>query len=66
MVVLIRAKSDHLSSGALSNDEEDEAEAEDYTVYECPGLAPTGDMTVVNPLFSDHEVSVSDEDNNSS
>ena len=40
MVVLIRAKSDHLSSGALSNDEEDDDEAEDYTVYECPGLAP--------------------------
>jgi hypothetical protein len=40
MGVLIRAKSDHLSSGALSNDEEDDDEAEDYTVYECPGLAP--------------------------
>ncbi|XP_028394890.1 protein cab-1-like [Dendronephthya gigantea] len=57
-----RAKSDHLSSGAVSNDDDDdEDEAEDYTVYECPGLAPTGDMTVVNPLFSDQEISVSDE-----
>ena len=55
-----RAKSDHLSS-SMSNDEDDDDEVEDYTVYECPGLAPTGDMTVVNPLFSDQEVSVSDE-----
>lgn len=25
----------------------------DFTVYECPGLAPTGEMEVRNPLF-DH------------
>jgi hypothetical protein len=30
MFVLIRRKSDHLSSGALSNDEDDD-EAENYT-----------------------------------
>ena len=40
MILLNRAKSDHLSSGAVSNDDEDEDENEDYTVYECPGLAP--------------------------
>ncbi|XP_058121218.1 neural proliferation differentiation and control protein 1 [Anopheles ziemanni] len=30
---------------------EDENEEGDYTVYECPGLAPTGEMEVKNPLF---------------
>ncbi|XP_043939225.1 neural proliferation differentiation and control protein 1-like isoform X2 [Protopterus annectens] len=28
-----------------------EAENGDYTVYECPGLAPTGEMEIHNPLF---------------
>ncbi|KAK6628689.1 hypothetical protein RUM43_002504 [Polyplax serrata] len=32
---------------------EDENEEGDYTVYECPGLAPTGEMEVKNPLFND-------------
>ncbi|EDS32431.1 npdc-1, partial [Culex quinquefasciatus] len=32
---------------------EDENEEGDYTVYECPGLAPTGEMEVKNPLFAD-------------
>ncbi|KAM9794080.1 neural proliferation differentiation and control protein 1a [Syngnathus typhle] len=31
----------------------DEEEAGDFTVYECPGLAPTGEMEVKNPLFDD-------------
>ncbi|XP_050072552.1 uncharacterized protein LOC126560637 [Anopheles maculipalpis] len=30
---------------------DDENEEGDYTVYECPGLAPTGEMEVKNPLF---------------
>uniref|UniRef100_A0A8D0C0A9 Neural proliferation differentiation and control protein 1 n=1 Tax=Salvator merianae TaxID=96440 RepID=A0A8D0C0A9_SALMN len=30
---------------------ESEAESGDYTVYECPGLAPSGEMEVHNPLF---------------
>ncbi|EAW88335.1 neural proliferation, differentiation and control, 1 [Homo sapiens] len=34
-----------------SSDEENEDG--DFTVYECPGLAPTGEMEVRNPLF-DH------------
>lgn len=36
-------------------DTEDDDEAEDYgdyTVYECPGLAPPGDLEVVNPMFT--------------
>ncbi|XP_041428825.1 neural proliferation differentiation and control protein 1 [Xenopus laevis] len=32
---------------------EDETEDGDFTVYECPGLAPTGEMEVKNPLFDD-------------
>ncbi|CAH3033764.1 unnamed protein product [Pocillopora meandrina] len=46
------------------DDNSDEGDDEDYTVYECHGLAPTGDMTVVNPLFSDQEVVGSDQDGN--
>ncbi|XP_015264140.1 PREDICTED: neural proliferation differentiation and control protein 1-like [Gekko japonicus] len=29
-----------------------ESENEDYTVYECPGLAPSGEMEIHNPLFN--------------
>uniref|UniRef100_A0A3B4FBF8 Neural proliferation, differentiation and control, 1b n=1 Tax=Pundamilia nyererei TaxID=303518 RepID=A0A3B4FBF8_9CICH len=36
---------------AASTDEENEDG--DFTVYECPGLAPTGEMEVKNPLFDD-------------
>merc|ERR1719334_2708076 len=36
-----------------SDDESDDGEEGDYTVYECPGLAPTGEMEVRNPMFSD-------------
>lgn len=35
---------------AVTSDEENE---DDFTVYECPGLAPTGEMEVKNPLFDD-------------
>jgi hypothetical protein len=42
--------------GALvSDDESDEGEEGDYTVYECPGLATTGEMEVRNPLFSEDQ-----------
>jgi hypothetical protein len=42
-----------------SDDSEDEApEGGDYTVYECPGLAPTGEMEVRNPLFAEHDPSM--------
>ncbi|XP_053631749.2 neural proliferation differentiation and control protein 1-like [Cherax quadricarinatus] len=34
-------------------DSEEEGEENEYTVYECPGLAPTGEMEVKNPLFDD-------------
>lgn len=36
---------------------DDEHEDKDYTVYECPGLAPGGQMEVRNPLFNDKKTS---------
>jgi len=42
-----------------SNDSDDEAPGGgDYTVYECPGLAPTGEMEVRNPLFAEPDSSL--------
>ncbi|KAM4877867.1 neural proliferation differentiation and control protein 1 [Thomomys bottae] len=38
---------------ALDSASDEETEDGDFTVYECPGLAPTGEMEVRNPLF-DH------------
>lgn len=42
-------------NNAANSDVESDEENEDgeYTVYECPGLAPTGEMEVKNPLFQD-------------
>ncbi|CAB3225645.1 unnamed protein product [Arctia plantaginis] len=41
-------------NGSVSDPEsEEENEEGDYTVYECPGFATTGEMEVKNPLFSD-------------
>ncbi|XP_076021259.1 neural proliferation differentiation and control protein 1 isoform X2 [Genypterus blacodes] len=37
-------------SGATTDEENEDG---DFTVYECPGLAPTGEMEVKNPLFDD-------------
>jgi len=36
-----------------SDNSDDETPEGDYTVYECPGLAPTGEMEVKNPLFKE-------------
>jgi hypothetical protein len=42
-----------------SDDSDDETPAGgDYTVYECPGLAPTGEMEVRNPLFTEPDSSL--------
>uniref|UniRef100_A0A3Q3W4U7 Neural proliferation, differentiation and control, 1b n=1 Tax=Mola mola TaxID=94237 RepID=A0A3Q3W4U7_MOLML len=38
------------NSGATTDEENEDG---DFTVYECPGLAPTGEMEVKNPLFDD-------------
>merc|ERR1711983_307010 len=42
-------------NGGNISDSEDEGEEGDYTVYECPGLAPTGEMEVRNPMFEDDQ-----------
>lgn len=43
---------------AQSDDSDDEIpNGGDYTVYECPGLAPTGEMEVRNPLFTEPDSS---------
>merc|ERR1712141_922255 len=39
-------------NGTVSDNESDGEEG-DYTVYECPGLAPTGEMEVRNPMFDE-------------
>lgn len=52
MIAIEKAGSDrHVSTSDL--DSEEENEEGDYTVYECPGLASTGEMEVKNPLFQD-------------
>lgn len=39
--------------GIIESDGEDGADEENnYSVYECPGLAPTGDIEVCNPNFA--------------
>ncbi|KAL2099533.1 hypothetical protein ACEWY4_003927 [Coilia grayii] len=40
-----------VSESGTTSDEENEEGA--FTVYECPGLAPTGELEVKNPLFDD-------------
>lgn len=42
-------------SGTTSDEENEDG---DFTVYECPGLAPTGEMEVKNPLFDDSTVHI--------
>ncbi|XP_043913757.1 neural proliferation differentiation and control protein 1 isoform X1 [Protopterus annectens] len=52
MISMEKNKEDlKVSDSASASDEENEDG--DYTVYECPGLAPTGEMEVKNPLFDD-------------
>ncbi|XP_027278675.1 neural proliferation differentiation and control protein 1 isoform X2 [Cricetulus griseus] len=51
MLCLERHKEPPKELESPSSDEENEDG--DFTVYECPGLAPTGEMEVRNPLF-DH------------
>ncbi|VDM42559.1 unnamed protein product [Toxocara canis] len=45
---------EELGAGMPDNDETSEAsddEGNNFSVYECPGLAPTGDIEVQNPNF---------------
>nr|CAG4650391.1 EOG090X0B4J [Sida crystallina] len=53
-VIAMESNSSCDRRGSNSGGESDEDNEEgDYTVYECPGLAPTGEMEVKNPLFLD-------------
>ncbi|CAL4065724.1 unnamed protein product [Meganyctiphanes norvegica] len=54
MIALEKSSGGGERHGSTSDvDSEEEGEEGDYTVYECPGLAPTGEMEVKNPLFHD-------------
>lgn len=66
LAAMEKAGGSRVIKGETLEDEEnsDEGDEGDYTVYECPGLAPAGDMTVVNPMFSDQEQVASDQDAN--
>lgn len=52
MIAMEKANGDVTKDGSDADSEEENEEG-DYTVYECPGLAPTGEMEVKNPLFSE-------------
>jgi len=52
MIALEKANGEMKNDGS-EDDSDEENEEGDYTVYECPGLAPTGEMEVKNPLFSE-------------
>lgn len=51
MLSMEKHKEENHAPESASSDEENEDG--DFTVYECPGLAPTGEMEVRNPLFDD-------------
>ncbi|XP_058015519.1 neural proliferation differentiation and control protein 1 [Ahaetulla prasina] len=51
MLSMEKHKEEAKAPESVSSDEENEDG--DFTVYECPGLAPTGEMEVKNPLFDD-------------
>ncbi|XP_038623791.1 neural proliferation differentiation and control protein 1 [Tachyglossus aculeatus] len=51
MLSMEKHKEEPRQADTASSDEENEDG--DFTVYECPGLAPTGEMEVRNPLFED-------------
>uniref|UniRef100_A0ABM5F6S1 Neural proliferation differentiation and control protein 1 isoform X1 n=1 Tax=Pogona vitticeps TaxID=103695 RepID=A0ABM5F6S1_9SAUR len=51
MLSMEKQKEEAKAPESASSDEENEDG--DFTVYECPGLAPTGEMEVKNPLFDD-------------
>ncbi|XP_028910257.1 neural proliferation differentiation and control protein 1 [Ornithorhynchus anatinus] len=55
MLSMEKNKEEPRQADPASSDEENEDG--DFTVYECPGLAPTGEMEVRNPLFEDWALS---------
>ncbi|CAF1146706.1 unnamed protein product [Rotaria sordida] len=57
--ILAQEKTHFDAKPVHSDDSDDEAPGGgDYTVYECPGLAPTGEMEVRNPLFAEPDASL--------
>jgi len=57
--MMAQEKSSLDTKPAHSDDSDDETPGgADYTVYECPGLAPTGEMEVRNPLFAETDSSL--------
>ncbi|XP_045195835.2 neural proliferation differentiation and control protein 1-like [Mercenaria mercenaria] len=52
MIAMEKANGE-MKHDASDDESEEENEEGDYTVYECPGLAPTGEMEVRNPLFTE-------------
>lgn len=53
MIALEKSAGGERHGSTSDADSEEEGEENEYTVYECPGLAPTGEMEVKNPLFHD-------------
>lgn len=54
MLAMEKANSEK-KEGESDVDSEDEKADGDFTVYECPGLAPAGQLEVNNPLFSEEK-----------
>ncbi|CAH2103537.1 unnamed protein product [Euphydryas editha] len=53
IIAMERNGMDHRNASVSDPESEEENEEGDYTVYECPGFATTGDMEVKNPLFKE-------------
>ncbi|XP_041987824.1 uncharacterized protein LOC121739422 [Aricia agestis] len=53
IIAMERSGMDQRNGSVSDPESEEENEEGDYTVYECPGFATTGDMEVKNPLFQD-------------
>lgn len=65
MIAMEKANGE-MKHDASEDESEEENEEGDYTVYECPGLAPTGEMEVRNPLFNEDTPSASGPEENKS
>ncbi|CAH0578172.1 unnamed protein product [Chrysodeixis includens] len=53
IIAMERNGMEHRNGSVSDPESEEENEEGDYTVYECPGFATTGDMEVKNPLFTE-------------
>lgn len=53
MIALDKSSGGERHGSTSDGDSEEDGDDNEYTVYECPGLAPTGEMEVKNPLFHD-------------